>query len=85
MTRKEYYVQSTKYQLFKLIRETPQLDLDRCLTSSLMKFVAYFKYKIIEAYMDARGAFVLNECRNNFDGRPQRYQTILFFLLWGPF
>ena len=46
MTRKEYYVQSTKYQLFKLIRETPQLDLDRCLTSSLVQFVAYFKYKI---------------------------------------
>ena len=50
MTRKEYYVQSTKYQLFKLIRETPQLDLDRCLTSSLVQFVAYFKYNIIEAY-----------------------------------
>ena len=50
MTRKEYYVQSTKYQLFKLIRETPQLDLDRCLTSSLVQFVAYFKYKTIEAY-----------------------------------
>ena len=50
MTRKEYYVQSTKYQLFKLIRETPQLDLDRCLTSYLVQFVAYFKYKIIEAY-----------------------------------
>ena len=50
MTRKEYYVQSTKYQLFKLIRETPQLDLDRCLTSSLVQFVVYFKYKIMEAY-----------------------------------
>ena len=50
MTRKEYYVKSTKYQLFKLIRETPQLELDRCLTSSLMQFVAYFKYKIIETY-----------------------------------
>ena len=24
--------------------------LDRCLTSSLVQFVAYFKYKIIEAY-----------------------------------
>ena len=50
MTRKEYYVQSTKYQLFKLIRETPQLDLDRCLTSSLVQFLAYFKYKIIDTY-----------------------------------
>ena len=38
MTRKEYYyyLTSTKNQLFKLIRETPQLDLDRCLTSSLV-------------------------------------------------
>ena len=45
MTRKKYYVQSTKYQLFKLIRETPQLDFDRCLTSSLVQLVAYFKYK----------------------------------------
>ena len=50
MTGKEYYVQSTKYQLLKLTRETPQLELDRCLTSSLMQFMAYFKYKIIEAY-----------------------------------
>ena len=50
VTRKEYYVQSTKYQLLKLIRETPQLELDRCLTSSLMQFVTYFKYKTIEAY-----------------------------------
>ena len=50
MTRKEYYVQSTKYQLFKLIREIPQLDLDRCLTSSLSQFVAYLKYKIKEVY-----------------------------------
>ena len=50
MTRKECYVQSTNYQLLKLIRETPQLELDRCLTSSLMQFVAYFKYKIIRAY-----------------------------------
>ena len=47
---KEYYVQSTTYQLFKLIRETPHIDLDRCLTSSPVQFVAYFKYKIIEAY-----------------------------------
>ena len=50
IVRKEYYVQSTKYQLFKLIKENPQLDLDRCLTSSLVQFVAYFKYKIIEAF-----------------------------------
>ena len=50
MTKKEYFVQSIKYQLLKLIRETSQLDLDRCLTSPRIQFVAYFKYKIIEAY-----------------------------------
>ena len=32
MTRKEYFVQHTKYQFIKLIKETSQLDLDRCLT-----------------------------------------------------
>ena len=35
MTRKEYYVQCTTYQFLKLIRETSQMDLDRCLTSSI--------------------------------------------------
>ena len=30
MTRHEYFVQCTKYQLLKLVRETPQLDLNRC-------------------------------------------------------
>ena len=35
MTRKEYYVQCTKYQFLKFIRESSPLDLDRCLTSSI--------------------------------------------------
>ena len=45
MTRKEYYVpvQCTKYQFLKLIRETSQLDLDRCLTSSITQI-----YRIID-------------------------------------
>ena len=30
MTKREYYVQCTKYQYLKLIQETSQLDLDRC-------------------------------------------------------
>ena len=46
----ELYVTVSKAQNIKFIRETPQLDLDRCLTSSLVQFVVYFKYKIIEAY-----------------------------------
>ena len=52
MTRKKYYVhvQCTKYQFLKLIRETSQLGLDRCLTSSITQFIGYFKYRIIDAY-----------------------------------
>ena len=50
MTRKEYYVQKTKYQFLKLIRETSQIDLDRYLTSSITQFIVYFKYRIINTY-----------------------------------
>ena len=50
LTRKEYYVQCTKYQFLKLIRETSQMDLDRCLTCSITQFIGYFKYRIIDAY-----------------------------------
>ena len=42
MTKREYYVQCTKYQYLKLIRETSQLDLDRCLTSTITQFIAHF-------------------------------------------
>ena len=45
-----YYVQCTKYQYLNLIRETSQLDLDRCLTSTITQFIAHFKYTIIAAY-----------------------------------
>ena len=50
MTRKEYYVQCTKFQFLKLIRKTSQMDLDRCLISSITQFIGYFKYRIIDAY-----------------------------------
>ena len=50
LTKREYYVQCTKYQFLKLIRDTSQSDLDRSLTSSLTQFIAYFKYSIIESY-----------------------------------
>ena len=42
MTRKEYYVQCTQYQFLKLLKETSQLDLDRCLTTSITQFIGYF-------------------------------------------
>ena len=48
MTKREYYVQCTKYQYLKLIRETSQLDLDRCLTSTITQFIAHFKYTIMQ-------------------------------------
>ena len=50
MTKREYYLQCTKYQYLKLIRETSQLDLDRCLTSTITQFIAHFKHTIIAAY-----------------------------------
>ena len=50
MTRHEYSVQCTKYQLLKLIRETPQDDLNRCTQLNIIQFSAYFIYSIINNY-----------------------------------
>ena len=50
MTRHEYFVHCTKYQLLKLIRETPQDDLNRCTQLNIIQFSAYFKYSIINTY-----------------------------------
>ena len=50
MTRHEYFVQCTKYQLLKLIRENPQDDLNRCTQLNIIQFLAYFKYSIINSY-----------------------------------
>ena len=50
ITKREYYVQCTKYQFLNLIRDTSQSDLDRSLTSSLPQFIGYFKYSIIESH-----------------------------------
>ena len=50
MTRHEYSVQCTKYQLLKLIRETPQDDLNRCTQLNIIQFLAYFKYFITNNY-----------------------------------
>ena len=47
MTRHEYFVQCTKYQLLKLIRETPQDDLNRCTHLNIIQFLSYFIYSII--------------------------------------
>ena len=53
-TRHEYFVQCTKYQLLKLIRETPQDDLNRCTQLNIIQFSAYFKYSLINNYNPLR-------------------------------
>ena len=49
-TRHKYLFQCTKYQLLRLIRETPQLDLIRSTQFNIVQFLAYFKYSIINNY-----------------------------------
>ena len=55
MTRHELQISqnitnSTKYQLLRLIRETPHLDLNRCTQLNIVQFLAYFKYSFINNY-----------------------------------
>ena len=50
MTRREFFVQSTKYQLLKLVRETSVIDLNRTVSSTTYQFSAFFKYSIINRY-----------------------------------
>ena len=51
MTRHEYYVQCTKYQLLRLIRETPHIDLNKCAQLNIVQFSAYIKYFFIDNYI----------------------------------
>ena len=50
MMRREFFVQSTKYQLLKLVRETSVIDLNRTVSSTTYQFSAFFKYSIINRY-----------------------------------
>ena len=50
MTRREYFVQSTKYQFLKLIRETSVIDLNRNINTTVFQFAAFFKYAITNKY-----------------------------------
>ena len=50
MTSHEYFVQCTKYQLRKHIRETPRDDLNSCTQLNIIQFSAYFKCSIINNY-----------------------------------
>ena len=40
MTRREYFVQSTKYQFLKVIRETSVIDLNRTINTTIFHFAA---------------------------------------------
>ena len=50
MTRKQYFVQCTKYQYLKLLRETSQEKLNRVYTLSLYQFSRQLKLEHIEEY-----------------------------------
>ena len=50
MTKREYFVQSTKYQFLKLIRETSMIDLNRTINTTVFQFATYFKYSILNKY-----------------------------------
>ena len=50
MTKREYFVQSTRYQFLKLIRETSMIELNQTINSSVFQFAAYFKYAILNTY-----------------------------------
>ena len=50
MTKREYYVQCTRYQFLKLIRETPLVELNRSGYTTIVQFFGYFKYNIINQY-----------------------------------
>ena len=50
MTKREYYVQCTRYQFLKLIRETPLVELNRSGYTTIVQFSGYFKYNIINRY-----------------------------------
>ena len=59
MTRRELFVQSTKYQFLKLVRDTPIIDLNRADNSTIYQFSAFFKYSIINSYDPV---CVINHC-----------------------
>ena len=50
MTRREFFVQSTKYQFPRLVRDTPVIDLNRTDNSTICQFSTFFKYSIINRY-----------------------------------
>ena len=50
MTKREYFVQCTRYQFLKLIRETPLAELNRSAYTTIVQFSCHFKYTLIYQY-----------------------------------
>ena len=50
MTKREYFVQCTRYQFLKLIRETPLVKLNRSAYTTIVQFSGHFRYAIINHY-----------------------------------
>ena len=75
MTRREFFVQSTKFQFLKLVRDTPVIDLNRADNSTIYQFSAFFKYSIINSYDPV---CVINHCY--VCGRSLIYYFLLFDL-----
>ena len=50
MTKRDFFVQSTKYQYLKLMRENNQFDLDRRCTVPIFQFINYIKSSFINEY-----------------------------------
>ena len=59
MTGREFFVQSTKYQFLRLVRDTPVIDLNRTDNFTIYQFSAFFKYSIINRYDPVS---VINHC-----------------------
>ena len=50
MTKRDVFVQSTKYLYLKLMRENNQFDLDRKCTVPILQFMYYIKSYFINEY-----------------------------------
>ena len=46
MTRRELFIQYTKYKFLRLVRDTPVIDLNRRDNSTIYQFSAFFKYSM---------------------------------------
>ena len=56
---REFFVQFTKYQFLRLIRDTTVIDLNRTDNSTIYQYSAFFKYSIINRYDPV---CVINHC-----------------------